>query len=966
MDQNINLVISTQDQYSKGLNKAAADVKKVGDAVEKTAASGAKIPDPLAKAAKEIPVQQTIAWHKGMVLVRDAAQSIVPAYQLIASAMAAIQYESSLADIGKVADFADADALAAFGKELQVLSRQIPLTVTELAAMAEAGGQMGIASDQLDDFVQTTAKMATAFKMTGEQAGQSIGTMMTLFSMSVPQVERLGDAINVLGNTTNAKERDIIDVLTRIGGIGQQFGLSANELSALAASFLSLGKTPETAGTAINALLSKLSTANVQSKEFKETLTKIGTSASEMADAISTDPTRALDMFLTKLQQLPKQTQGDVIGQLFGAEFADDVAALVQSLDSYRQNLGRVADQNKTAGAMQSEFSKRLETTQAELDLMRNALNEIAVNLGSTFLPAVRAVAQAIASVSQAIADLLNNPFMATAMIAGLAAIAAKGSIARNAIEGITAVLRGTVAGAAVFSTIGGAIDGVTGKSDRLRDSLSSLSRLNTTGGILTGLAALTAGFTAGGAAVEYAFAPAIDKIKQTEQNLTSLNQAQRDWTALMQQAGAAGMSNAQLEQIRQIKIETLNTQQILQQQADFDSQRNKQAMDEVKAQIAERTRLRELLAAKVAEKANAEAALEKAKQEEITQARTKGLQDAKASLDDFVAAKRKALEDEQTKEKDAIERIKQLRAELYERQRSDADRLRELQRRDMSESEQQADIAQQTAEKLAEAQSAMGRGDASGAAKLADQAKTLAERLKDSQKAMELFKQASNLDAQANQMQQAAEALKIRQARAQQIKITADISGASEQIAVLEQQIAAATRDAKVVQMEAAVEDAQSAIAAVQGQLDAMQDKTITVTVVEKTVQARRWGGMIYPTSTDGLPRFRRGGKLPGYGGGDRIHALLEAGEFVVRKEAVSRYGVAALQALNTMKLPRFQTGGVVGAADASRTGIDTGEFVNIRLDLGGGRIVPFTTRREQVQGIKDAFAFIERGGLV
>ncbi|NCB60521.1 MAG: phage tail tape measure protein, partial [Gammaproteobacteria bacterium] len=66
---------------------------------------------------------------------------------------------------------------------------------------------------------------------------------------------------------------------TRIGGIGQQFGLSAKELSALAASFLSLGKSPEVAGTAINALLSKLSTANVQSKDFKEALGALGLSA---------------------------------------------------------------------------------------------------------------------------------------------------------------------------------------------------------------------------------------------------------------------------------------------------------------------------------------------------------------------------------------------------------------------------------------------------------------------------------------------------------------------------------------------------------------------------------------------------------------------------------------------------------------------------------------------------------------
>lgn len=51
---------------------------------------------------------------------------------------------------------------------------------------------------------------------------------------------------------------------------------------------------------------------------------------------------------------------------------------------------------------------------------------------------------------------------------------------------------------------------------------------------------------------------------------------------------------------------------------------------------------------------------------------------------------------------------------------------------------------------------------------------------------------------------------------------------------------------------------------------------------------------------ATGGYPR--RAGWLPGWGGGDRIRALLEAGEFIVRKEAVAKYGVGLFHALNSM----------------------------------------------------------------
>lgn len=44
--------------------------------------------------------------------------------------------------------------------------------------------------------------------------------------------------------------------------------------------------------------------------------------------------------------------------------------------------------------------------------------------------------------------------------------------------------------------------------------------------------------------------------------------------------------------------------------------------------------------------------------------------------------------------------------------------------------------------------------------------------------------------------------------------------------------------------------------------------------------------------------------GKIPGYGGGDRVLAILEPGEFIVRKEAVAQYGIDYLHALNSMRL--------------------------------------------------------------
>jgi hypothetical protein len=46
-------------------------------------------------------------------------------------------------------------------------------------------------------------------------------------------------------------------------------------------------------------------------------------------------------------------------------------------------------------------------------------------------------------------------------------------------------------------------------------------------------------------------------------------------------------------------------------------------------------------------------------------------------------------------------------------------------------------------------------------------------------------------------------------------------------------------------------------------------------------------------------------GQRIAGYGGGDRVRALLEPGEWVIRKEAVSKYGDKFMEMVNEMKLP-------------------------------------------------------------
>lgn len=56
----------------------------------------------------------------------------------------------------------------------------------------------------------------------------------------------------------------------------------------------------------------------------------------------------------------------------------------------------------------------------------------------------------------------------------------------------------------------------------------------------------------------------------------------------------------------------------------------------------------------------------------------------------------------------------------------------------------------------------------------------------------------------------------------------------------------------------------------------------------------------------------MQTGGHIPGFGGGDTVPALLERGEYVIRKEAVQSYGTGLMNAINS-GMAKFMAGGIV-----------------------------------------------------
>jgi|GEM_PF-5469028 len=102
--------------------------------------------------------------------------------------------------------------------------------------------------------------------------------------------------------------------------------------------------------------------------------------------------------------------------------------------------------------------------------------------------------------------------------------------------------------------------------------------------------------------------------------------------------------------------------------------------------------------------------------------------------------------------------------------------------------------------------------------------------------------------------------------------------------------------------------------------------NQTVTVKVnyeeTGKPPQKRQTGGIIHGYNSGGY--IRRKDKVPGSGSGDKVKALLEPGEFVMRKSAVQKYGEDFMYKLNQGKdyIQKFATGGLVNGVQKFATG--------------------------------------------
>lgn len=309
------------------------------------------------------------------------------------AAKAAIEWESAWAGVAKVVD-GSPEQLEALESELRGLATTLPQTHAEIAGVAAAAGQLGIATEDIGQFTQVMVAMGVSTNLASEEAATALARMMNIMSTAPDQVSNLGSAIVGLGNSSATTEAEIVEMALRIAGAGKTVGLSEAEVLGFSAALSSVGIEAEGGGTAISTAMIKISEAVSEGGDSLEGFAQVaGVSADEFAQKFSTDPAQAIDMFVQGLGRM-NASGGDVFGTLESLGLSeirlrDALLRLANAGDLLNTTLetGNTAwDENS---ALMEEAARRYGTTESQIQIARNQLTDMGITLGEHLLPAI-------------------------------------------------------------------------------------------------------------------------------------------------------------------------------------------------------------------------------------------------------------------------------------------------------------------------------------------------------------------------------------------------------------------------------------------------------------------------------------------------------------------------------------------------------------------------------------------------
>lgn len=388
-DLNVNVTAAT-DKFERGMRQATVESRKLGRELKRQERQAEAFRQGTGRAMAGV----------GVGILAGAGLAV----------KAAVEWESAWAGVTKTVD-GNAAQMAQLEGQLRSMARELPSTHQEIAAVAEAAGQLGIKRESITSFTRTMIALGETTDLTAEQAATAIAQISNVMGTSQGDVDRFGSALVALGNNGASTESQILEMAQRIAGAGKQIGLSETDVLAFSSALSSVGIEAEAGGSAISTAMVKIATAVNQGGEELDAFAKVaGMSADDFKVKFETDAAGAIDAFVQGLGRI-QQSGGDTfttlsdlgLGQI---RVRDSMLRLSGAGDLLTESLATGNAEWENNSALLEEAAKRYETTESKMQVARNNINDLGITIGETLLPVIGEFASTVRGLTLVFEDL--------------------------------------------------------------------------------------------------------------------------------------------------------------------------------------------------------------------------------------------------------------------------------------------------------------------------------------------------------------------------------------------------------------------------------------------------------------------------------------------------------------------------------------------------------------------------------
>jgi len=364
------------------------------------------------------------------------------------AAKAAIDWESAWAGVTKTVDGTTAQ-MAGLEGQLRGMAKTLPATHTEIAAVAEAAGQLGVQRENIAAFTKVMVDLGETTNLTADEAATSLAQFMNVMQTAPQDIGRLGAAVVALGNEGASTERDIVAMAQRISGSGKVIGLTETQVLGFASALSNVGIEAEAGGSAISTIFTKIDQAVSQGGEGLQNFATVsGQTSAQFKQHFEKDAAGATLAFIQGIGAINAAGQ-DVNGtleQLGITEIRqrDAVLRLAASGTNLADSLKTSADGWRENTALVDEAAKRYATTESQIRIAWNGIKDSAITAGAEMLPVIADITSHIADLANFFGNLPGPVQKTVTVLAGVAAVG--GLVAGAGVKMVTSLAAARVA----------------------------------------------------------------------------------------------------------------------------------------------------------------------------------------------------------------------------------------------------------------------------------------------------------------------------------------------------------------------------------------------------------------------------------------------------------------------------------------------------------------------------------------